>query len=64
MLGGAGRHLNAATLTRLEAGVAQRTFGTPRILASTLAEDAPVMGAVRLSLDAAEERLFDPARFT
>lgn len=63
VLGGAGRHLAPATLRRIESGVAERTFGTPHIVASTLAEDAAAIGALRLSLDAAEERLFDPARF-
>jgi len=63
VLGGAGRHLNAQTLALIEESVADRSFGRLRIVASGIAEDAATIGAVRLSLDAAEARLFDPARF-
>lgn len=63
VLGGAGRHLDRQTLALIEDGVADRSFGSLHIRASGIAEDAAAIGAVRLSLDAAEVRLFDPTRF-
>lgn len=59
VLGGTAPLIGRPLLDAIEREVAERVLRAPEIRLSGLEEEAPALGAIRLSLDAAETRLFE-----